>query len=302
MPPSIDYHQIATALTHLHTATKNLPDKGGKGGWSGSPPDKEGSPDRSPPDKGGLGGFPKRKTEPAKHPPPDPARLQQLLAEWTGISPQHFDHLNHARRLLAGQIPPDHPTKSPSPPPLKITPLDPDTNPKIHHQFTNTPFGPILLAATPHGLCRLTFADNKQQALAELKQAFPQAHHTQAPSPHHQAALNALTQNLTPNQNPPPPIPLTLTPTLFQQKVWQALAKIPPGTLTTYATLAQQIGTPKAARAVGQALKINPIAVLIPCHRVIQANGKIENYAWGTPRKLALLLWEAAHQKRPPPN
>jgi AraC family transcriptional regulator of adaptative response/methylated-DNA-[protein]-cysteine methyltransferase len=84
----------------------------------------------------------------------------------------------------------------------------------------------------------------------------------------------------------------------FQVKVWRALLAIPPGALTTYGQLAETIGQPGAARAVGTAVGSNPIAVLIPCHRVIRETGAISGYRWGVGRKRALLAWEKAIESR----
>jgi AraC family transcriptional regulator, regulatory protein of adaptative response / methylated-DNA-[protein]-cysteine methyltransferase len=75
-------------------------------------------------------------------------------------------------------------------------------------------------------------------------------------------------------------------------KVWESLLKIPMGKLSTYGTLANRIGSPNASRAVGTAIGNNPVALLIPCHRVIQSTGKFEGYHWGTVRKTAIIGWE----------
>jgi AraC family transcriptional regulator of adaptative response/methylated-DNA-[protein]-cysteine methyltransferase len=80
----------------------------------------------------------------------------------------------------------------------------------------------------------------------------------------------------------------------FQLKVWETLLKIPMGRLSTYHNIAEQIGSPKASRAVGTAIGSNPVAFLIPCHRVIQSSGKIGGYMWGNTRKTAIIGWEGA--------
>lgn len=89
-------------------------------------------------------------------------------------------------------------------------------------------------------------------------------------------------------------IKLHLNATPFQLKVWEALLKIPLGHLTTYGAIAKEIAAPKASRAVGTAIGSNPVAFLIPCHRVIQATGNIGGYAWGNTRKTAMIGWEAS--------
>ena len=91
-----------------------------------------------------------------------------------------------------------------------------------------------------------------------------------------------------------PEIKLHLNGTAFQLKVWESLLKIPKGGITTYGAIAQNIDTPKASRAVGTAIGNNPVAFLIPCHRVIQASGNIGGYRWGNTRKSAIIGWEAA--------
>jgi AraC family transcriptional regulator of adaptative response/methylated-DNA-[protein]-cysteine methyltransferase len=89
---------------------------------------------------------------------------------------------------------------------------------------------------------------------------------------------------------------LLLRGTNFQVKVWEALLRIPSGSLTTYGDVARAIGKPSAARAVGQAVGANAIAYLIPCHRVIRASGEVRDYRWGKTRKQAILGWEAARR------
>jgi len=92
----------------------------------------------------------------------------------------------------------------------------------------------------------------------------------------------------------PAPLRLFIAGTPFQLQVWQALLSLPPGALTTYGDLARRLGRPGAARAVGSAVGRNPLAWLIPCHRVVRENGALGGYAWGVARKRALLAWESA--------
>ena len=91
------------------------------------------------------------------------------------------------------------------------------------------------------------------------------------------------------------PLRLALVGTNFQLKVWEALLRIPPGRITSYQALAQALGLPRSARAVGGAVAANPVSYLIPCHRVIRRTGRFSNYEWGPARKRAMLGWEAAH-------
>jgi AraC family transcriptional regulator of adaptative response/methylated-DNA-[protein]-cysteine methyltransferase len=94
--------------------------------------------------------------------------------------------------------------------------------------------------------------------------------------------------------DPNAPISVCVRGTNFQTQVWRALLEIPPGTLTSYATVAAAIGKPRAVRAVGTAIGANPVAFLIPCHRVIRQTGELGGYRWGLPRKQAMYAWEAA--------
>ena len=94
----------------------------------------------------------------------------------------------------------------------------------------------------------------------------------------------------------PRPFHLLLKGTNFQVKVWQALLAVPPGALVSYQTVSSRIGRPSGARAVGAAVARNPVAFLIPCHRVINKSGRIHRYRWGSSRKKAIVGWEAGHR------
>jgi O-6-methylguanine DNA methyltransferase len=95
-----------------------------------------------------------------------------------------------------------------------------------------------------------------------------------------------------PLSSPSTPIPLHVRGTKFQLEVWRALLEVPPGEVTTYGRLAEAVGRPGAARAVGAAVAANPVAYLIPCHRVVRASGELGGYRWGVRRKRAMLEWE----------
>ena len=109
------------------------------------------------------------------------------------------------------------------------------------------------------------------------------------------AATAALVTPIFSQAPPAAPLALFVSGTNFQLKVWEALLTIPQGALSSYEQIAAQIGQPAALRAVGTAVGHNPIAYLIPCHRVIRKMGEFGNYRWGPARKKALLGWEAAH-------
>jgi AraC family transcriptional regulator of adaptative response/methylated-DNA-[protein]-cysteine methyltransferase len=165
----------------------------------------------------------------------------------------------------------------------------------ITYQFTKSTFGEILIASTPKGICHLAFTESKTEALEKLRTEFPKAQYKQMNNAIIQKALS-LFQNL-PEQIESKNlevIKLHLKGSEFQLKVWQALLTIPQGELSTYGNLAQKISNPKASRAVGTAIGSNPIAYLIPCHRVIQSSGKTGGYRWNPIRKKAMLAWEAA--------
>lgn len=160
----------------------------------------------------------------------------------------------------------------------------------IDYSFSHSPFGKVLVASTSKGICRITFDDSESQAIAELKQQFPEASCRQRNNDFHIAALQFFQKDWGTLDN----VKLHLAGTPFQIKVWESLLRIPQGHLSTYGNIAQDVGNPKACRAVGAAIGKNPIAFLIPCHRVIQGSGHIGGYRWNPTRKSAILGWEAA--------
>jgi AraC family transcriptional regulator of adaptative response/methylated-DNA-[protein]-cysteine methyltransferase len=164
----------------------------------------------------------------------------------------------------------------------------------INYSFAESPFGNIIVASTPKGICHMAFADDRDAALLSLKQQFPFATFTQMVDLIQQNTLYIFTQDWSRLSE----IKLHLRGTDFQLKVWEALLKIPMGNLTTYSRLAEGINNPKASRAVGTAVAQNPVAFLIPCHRVIKATGDTGEYHWGSTRKSAMIGWEAAHAKQ----
>ena len=158
----------------------------------------------------------------------------------------------------------------------------------ITYQFAMSPFGEVLVANTEKGICTLVFIQAQQTALDELRQQFPNAHFIAQATPMQMDAL-ALFE---PIQQVLKPLRLHLKGSQFQINVWQALLTIPLGTVTSYGTVAAKIDHPKAARAVGTAIGLNPVAYLIPCHRVIQSSGLLGGYMWGMTRKKAIIAWE----------
>ncbi|MEO7924696.1 MAG: methylated-DNA--[protein]-cysteine S-methyltransferase [Chitinophagaceae bacterium] len=160
----------------------------------------------------------------------------------------------------------------------------------IHYSRAETPFGDVLIASTPRGICHLSFITNTAKGIEELKAAFPQAGFTQKTDRLQQDALKIFDRDWNDLAN----IKLHLRGTDFQLKVWQALLQIPSGLADTYSGIANKIELPRASRAVGTAIGHNPVAFLIPCHRVIRSTGSIGEYRWHSDRKSAILGWEAA--------
>ena len=160
----------------------------------------------------------------------------------------------------------------------------------INYSFAESPFGNILVASTKKGICYMAFADDEKKELGNLKLLFPNANFKQVVDEVQQNALFIFTQDW----NKLNEIKLHLKGTAFQLKIWETLLKVPAGQLTTYGALASSINKPAASRAVGSAVGHNPVAFLIPCHRVIKSSGAIGEYHWGSTRKMAMIGWEAA--------
>ncbi len=157
----------------------------------------------------------------------------------------------------------------------------------INYAVHPTPFGACLLAVTQRGICHLGFVDGDDGALARLA-----AHWRNATLIEDNALTAPLVRRIFFNADSNAPLRLHLRGTNFQIKVWEALLAIPCGALTTYERLAAHIGNPRALRAVGSAVGDNPIAYLIPCHRVIRKSGEFGNYNYGSARKKAILARE----------
>jgi len=163
-------------------------------------------------------------------------------------------------------------------------------NLQINYSFAESPFGNIIVAATPKGICHMAFYDDQSAALTNLQSQFPAANYQQMLDMQQQNALYIFSHDWSKlNQ-----VKLHLKGTEFQLKVWEALLKIPMGKLASYGNLAKQLQNPNASRAVGTAIGDNPVAFLIPCHRVIQSSGALGGYHWGLNRKTAMIGWEAA--------
>lgn len=160
----------------------------------------------------------------------------------------------------------------------------------INYSFVESPFGDIIVAATPKGICHMAFADDPEDAFRILKEKFPNAGYSQMVDTIQQNAIFIFTQDWSKLGE----IKLHLKGTDFQLKVWETLLKIPMGKLNSYSDIASKLNNPNASRAVGTAIGNNPVAFLIPCHRVIHSSGELGGYHWGLTRKTAIIGWEAA--------
>jgi AraC family transcriptional regulator of adaptative response/methylated-DNA-[protein]-cysteine methyltransferase len=237
-----------------------------------------------------------------------PFHFQRMFKEWAGVSPKKFLQyisIEHAKNLLkqnTSVADATYETGLSSPGRLhdmfiSIEGMTPGEyknggeNLSLNYSYAETPFGDIIIASTHKGICHLAFLKDEEDELRKLKQIFPNASFHQKTDLLQQNALKVFTQDYIDLQK----IKLHLKATPFQLKVWQALLKIPFANISTYSSLATNIEIPNASRAVGTAIGSNPVAYLIPCHRVIKSTGLIGEYHWGSARKTAILGWEAAH-------
>jgi len=238
-----------------------------------------------------------------------PFHFQKIFTDWAGVSPKKFAqylNVNYAKQLLhkneaanlfntalktglsgTGRL---HDLF------VKIEGMTPGEFKNggqelhINYSFASCYFGEVLIASTTKGICYLAFFDDENLALELLKNNFPKANFKEGLDDLQQSVIQVLQNDFTAPQS----VKLHLKGTDFQLKVWEALLNIPFGDLSTYGTIAQKISSPNASRAVGTAIGSNPVALIIPCHRVIQNSGKLGGYMWGLSRKKAILGWEAA--------
>ena len=159
---------------------------------------------------------------------------------------------------------------------------------QLYYSFIQSHFGEILVASTEKSVCLIWFVDDRNEAVAALSKRFPETSIEEKAEDLHQAIL----QFFQPDDSKWPKLHVQVQGSPFQLKVWKELLQIPLGQLTNYKNIADQIGQPNASRAVGTAIGKNPIAYLIPCHRVVQTNGQLGGYMWGINRKSAIIKWE----------
>jgi AraC family transcriptional regulator of adaptative response/methylated-DNA-[protein]-cysteine methyltransferase len=233
--------------------------------------------------------------------------LQKLFARWAGISPKRFlQHLARERAreaLIAGEdvIGASLSAGLSGPGRLHdlIVTLDAVTPGELklggagltlNWGVAATPFGRAFIVQSDRGLVKLAFVDDEEHdAYTELTRDWPAAQLLR-----NDAIARQVAAQLFAEYRGPVPVHLFVKGTQFQLKVWEALLKVPEGRLTTYGDLAVGIGNPNAARAVGGAVGANPIALLIPCHRVIRSDGGLGGYRWGESRKQSLVALELA--------
>lgn len=235
-----------------------------------------------------------------------PYHFQKMFRDWAGVSPKKFIQyisVNYAKSLLNNRmsvLDVAYETGFSSSSRLhdlfvSIEGMTPGEFKQggehltINYSFAKSPFGTVIVASTLKGICYMSFAENEYHTLDELKLRFPNAQYRHRSDKLQHDALLIFQKDW----NCLDKIKLHLKGTPFQLKVWESLLKIPLGALTTYGDIAQDIGNPKSSRAVGSAIGSNPVAFLIPCHRVIQRSGKISGYLWGETKKKAIIGWEA---------
>ncbi|SRR5579885_3405969 len=170
----------------------------------------------------------------------------------------------------------------------------------ITHVTVESPAGRLMMAATDRGVCFVRFGENEAALLAELQREYPESKIEAMKKPYHpdfEKWVTALTRHLEGNQ-PHLDLPLDIRATVFQMRVWHYLQSIPYGEVQSYGEVASGIGKPRATRAVANACAANPVAVLIPCHRVIRGTGELGGYRWGMARKRVLIDRERAARSR----
>jgi len=240
-----------------------------------------------------------------------PHHFQRLFKRWAGVSPKRFlqfltieraksaladgksvleatfdSGLSSAGRLHDLFVSVDAVT------PGEFKELGKDVT--IRYGFHDSPFGTCFLGLTPRGVCALAFVDDdaRESALDGLA-----THWAEADLVADQSATGTTAHAIFDADQSDRSVSLELRGTNFQIKVWEALLRIPSGMLVSYGDVATHIGRPTAQRAVGAAVGQNPVAYLIPCHRVIRGSGAFGSYRWGTARKKAIVGWEAARRE-----
>ena len=238
--------------------------------------------------------------------------FQRLFSRWVGISPKRFMQYltkERAKQLLDDSddlLSVSHAAGLSGPGRLHdlfvtceaVTPGEYKQRGRgvaIRYGFHQSPFGKCLVAQTERGICSMMFIEehNHRAALSELRANWPAAE-IKEDQEGTRLVIDEMMDLFQPRASTP--LRLYLNGTNFQIKVWEALLRIPPGSVVSYQDIAIYIGIPNASRAVGNAISNNPLPVLIPCHRVIRKTGNYGDYRWGKSRKKALLGWEMARK------
>jgi len=238
-----------------------------------------------------------------------PSHFQRLFCRWAGVTPKRFLQvltLERAKQLLGESRPLlevsdaiglssgsrlyDHF--------VQLEAVTPGEYKKggagltIEYAVHDTPFGKAFIATTARGICQFAFLDYSDidTILSELSSQWPQA----VLCENYQQTRTIIETLFDRDKQPDRPLSLHVAGTNFQVRVWKALLQIPPGTVASYSRVASEIGRPRSARAVGTAVGANPVAFLIPCHRVIRQSGELGGYHWGETRMHAIHAWESA--------
>ena len=167
---------------------------------------------------------------------------------------------------------------------------------RIHYATSVCTLGHLLVAATDRGICSVSLGDTDAELIASLEAEYPQAR-IERDKLRLQEAVRGLLSYLK-GSEPCPEFPLDIRATAFQRRVWEELRRIPHGASRSYSEIAGKLGNPKASRAVAKACACNPVALLIPCHRVVGKDGDLRGYRWGKKRKQQLLAGESRARKR----
>jgi AraC family transcriptional regulator, regulatory protein of adaptative response / methylated-DNA-[protein]-cysteine methyltransferase len=239
-----------------------------------------------------------------------PFHFQRMFSDWAGTTPKKFlqyTSVEYAKKILkenqGSLLDTAYETGLSSGSRLhelftKIEGMTPaeykngGQNLAINYSFAESPFGNLIVASTTKGICYMAFEDDEKKALEDLVARFPYASFNRKLDLMQQNALFIFQNDWTKLKD----IRLHLKGTDFQLKVWELLLKIPMGQLSTYGSIADKMSKPGASRAVGSAIASNPVAFLIPCHRVIQSSGSFGGYMWGTTRKTAIIGWEGVRR------
>jgi len=248
-----------------------------------------------------------------------PAHFQRVFRRMAGVSPREYaaacrmaqfkDSLQSGAAVTSALVEAGYGSTSrlyeQAPAQLGMTPTAyrrGGENMSIAYTITATPLGQMLVAATPKGICTITLGDSDLELEAALRREYPAAAITPDEAGAEDKAgmaewVAALVRHLA-GQQPALDLPLDVRATAFQRRVWQELQAIPYSETRSYTQVAEAIGRPLAARAVARACASNPVALAVPCHRVVRGSGELSGYRWGVPRKQALLEREKLEREK----